>query len=430
MPILLPVTELEPGMRLSNSFEMNGRVMLASGKHLNKADLDILRRKYPNVIVKIGDPILDELTEFQDDTYERDVARKCQARVAKCVTAVGGKLTNRASISGKDFRQMELAVHDVMKFLSDNPVSSALLTRSIKDGSYLAEHSAAVFYLAMVMGSTIKNYIARERLTRTSARDISGKTVFDLAPLGLGAMFMDIGMYPLESLYDNPDQPLTDEQRQQILDHPEVGADLLPESFPAAARVVVRCHHENYDGTGYPGGVDYNRQHIFTRIIRICDSYHAATSQQVFREAKSEARVLWEMVQGAYARFYDPLLVRMFARLIQPFPIGAKVRLSDGRYGVVVRFNKRDPFQPHVIVAFDAENQRIPNHLLNPPFCLEDEPDLNIVAFGDEDLSYLHDGSTGSISDALADTDHLAATEGGENAGTPKRDSLYAASVA
>ncbi len=430
MPILLPVKELEPGMRLSESFEWGGRVMLASGKHLNKADLDILKRKYPNVIIKIGDPILDDIADFEDEGQDRNVARQCQSQVARSIQQVSGKLSGRASLSGKDYRQMESAVHEVMQYLANNPVSSALLNRSIQDGSYLSEHSAAVFYLAMVMGSTIKNYIVRERIANTSAKDISGKTVFDMKPLGLGAMFMDIGMFPIASIYDETDRKLTMEEREQIFEHPQLGADMLPDSFPTTARVIVRTHHENFDGSGYPNGLNNDQQHIFTRIIRICDSFHAATSTQVFKQAKSEARVLWEMVQGPYARFYDPLLVRMFTRLIQPFPIGAKLKLSDGRTGVVVRFNKRDPFQPTVIVAFDENGERIPNYQLEKPFSLEDDRYLNIVEFAGEDLSYLHSGENGSISRALAETEGMTERAMAGRGVIPERNYLYDASVA
>jgi hypothetical protein len=273
----------------------------------------------------------------------------------------------------------------------------ALLTRSGGGGgggaadasTYLADHSGSVFYLALVLGSAVRDYVVRERVRQTSAAHLSASVSLDLLPLGLGAMFMDLGMYPLERLFA-PDYVLTAEDRAQIRQHPSAGAELLPETLPPGARMVVRTHHENYDGTGYPAGMPGADQHVFTRIIRLCDAYEAATATRVYAAAKSPARVLWEICAGAHRNCYDPVLAKVFRTLIQPFPIGAKLRLSDGRWGVLVRYNRKDPFKPLVIVAFDESGNRLPPEELRPPLTLGEDNDLRLASFDGEDLSYLY----------------------------------------
>jgi len=153
--------------------------------------------------------------------------------------------------------------------------------------------------------------------------------------------------------------------------------------------MIVRTHHENCAGMGYPAGLRGDQQHIFTRIVRLCDAYETATAKRVYANAKSPARALWEMTAGDYRHYYDPVLTKMFGSLIQPFPIGAKLRLSDGRTAVIVRYNRKMPFHPHVIVAFDEKGRRLDRHELSEVFVLGEQNNLYMAAFGDESLDYL-----------------------------------------
>jgi hypothetical protein len=165
---------------------------------------------------------------------------------------------------------------------------------------------------------------------------------------------------------------------------------MLPYEIAPAARAIVRTHHENFDGTGYPSGLVADKIHVFSRIVRIADAYNAATAAHVYKEGRSPARALWEMSAGPYARFYDPVLMKVFTRLIQPFPIGAKLQLRDGRYAVVVRYNREDPFKPTVVIAFDVNGERLPNSKLEGPISLAERRDLRLQSFDDEQLSYLY----------------------------------------
>ena len=86
MPLLISSQELQPGMRLAEAFMFRGRIMLPGGKTLSADDVDILRRKYPDVTLRVGDPILDSLVTFEDDGREREIATICR-KVAKDVAS-------------------------------------------------------------------------------------------------------------------------------------------------------------------------------------------------------------------------------------------------------------------------------------------------------------------------------------------------------
>lgn len=389
MPLLLQCDELKPGMRLVDALMWKGRKLLSAGKTLTHADVDALRRHYADVFVRVRDPILDVLVDFQDDTYERKVATTVQKRISEAMSDVVERFSSRASIRSLNIAAVQDTVANVIGYLDEHPVSAALLNRTLDAGSPLTEHAGSVFYLSMLLGCSVRDYVDSERRRRTACRWLDPAASMNLLPLGLGAMLADVGMIPLRHLYSQGVQ-LTEEDRQAIRQHPTTGADMLPSEMAPVTRATVRTHHENYDGSGYPSGLVADRIHVFGRIVRIADAYDAATAAQMYKEAKSPARTLWEMSVGSCARFYDPVLMKVFTRLIQPFPIGARLRLADGRYAVVVSYNRDDPFKPTILIAFDADGRRLPDTGLEGPLSLDERLDLQIQSFGEEDLSYLY----------------------------------------
>ncbi len=390
MPLFVRCADLQPGMRLAEAIIHGGRTMLPGGKVLTQADVDALARRFPELTSRVTDPILDDMFEFEDDSAERQVATRVQQQIAGAMSEVTERFTSRASLATVNFEAVQNSVAEVTKFLEDHPVSAALLSGCLDSKSYLADHAGNVFYLSMALGAAVREYVSEERQRQSSARALRRPYTMSLTSLGLGAMFIDLGMTPLEHLF-HCDRPMTKEERQAVRDHPGVGADLLPESFPSVARMVVRTHHENMDGTGYPQRLHDHQLHIFTRIIRIADAYDAATAQHVYKQAKSPARVIWEMSRGPYRHYYDRQLVKVFARLIQPFPIGAKLRLLDGRYAVVVRYNRRNPFLPTVVIAFDSQGRPLPRKRIEGPIDLDERRDLRVRSFGQEHLGFVYD---------------------------------------
>jgi hypothetical protein len=392
MPLLVPCEELQPGMRLAEAFFWHGRMMFSADTPLAANDIRSFQARFPKHNFRVIDPVLDAGIEFEDDSYERGVARVAQGRIADCLSEVSTRFSTHASLSSVCVSTIQVAVLEVVKYLEDHPVSAALVDSFIGGEGYLREHAGNVFYLSMLLGTSAHNYVAKERTRQSTSRELEPGMVKNLVPLGLGATLMDLGMLPLETLYTQK-TPLTPDAWADIREHPIAGADSLPEEFSAAARTVVRTHHENMDGSGYPDGLPAERLHVFSRIVRIADAYDAATSTRVYDEAKSPVRVLWEMSVGPYKRFYDQELMNMFVRLMQPFPIGSKIRLRNGQYAVVVKYNRQNPIAPVVVVAFDSRNRRLANNELSVPVSLGEQPELCAASFGGEDLSFLYDAT-------------------------------------
>ena len=328
MPLYIPVEEAREGMRLAESFTFMGRPMIAAGKVLTTSDVDKLRNRFSGVYLRVNDPLLDGAIEFEDDSHERSVARHVQTKITECLSSVEQRFDARTSPDDAIYKNAQSVVEQMIAYLADNPVSAAMLDQQFDGNNYVSKHAGNVFYLSLILGSAAQSYVTRVR----SRKPISKSVASSMLPLGLGAMFIDLAMQPLRHLFEAPCR-LTDELRQQIRQHPIVGADMLPKEFPGLAKQIVRTHHENCDGRGYPEQLDKDKLHVFSRIVRIADAYDSAISTHIYPNGKSPALALWAMQSGPYKQFFDPMLMKIFGTLIQPFPIGAKLRLTDGTTG-------------------------------------------------------------------------------------------------
>ncbi len=389
MPICLNVESLKPGMRLYQAVCNDYVVLLPPGKVLDQQDVDALRRKYPEMGIMIADPLLDEICDFEDDTADREAARQSGQILSKALGCVRRNFSGRAQMRAEEILGLQQAAAQVMRYLDENPVAAILLERTHSSDTYLQEHSANVFYISMVVGNCIKQYIVEERERLANCSRLERSYAMNLTPLAMGCLLHDVGMLDLQDIYRSVGA-LTADQRARLAEHPLAGERMLPRTLSAVARMVVRTHHENFNGTGYPGGIPGQRLHIFSRIIRVADAFDAATAPRIYKKAKSELRVLWEMNSGPTREHYDPVVTKVLTGMMNPFPVGAKVRLSNGMYGVVVRQNRAAPFHPQVILAFDRNHVRIPPEQLQKPINLSEHHDLTIVSHAGEDVSYIY----------------------------------------
>ena len=388
MPILIHVDNLEPGMVLGANVVNGFTTLLPHNRKLSDADINALQRKMPDLSVPIYDPLLDGVVEFDDNRHDQEVSLEVRRNIAKVTHKVSNMVRSGVNLDANQVRGMENAVKEMMEYLESNPVTLAIIQQSSNWDDYIQEHTANVFYLSMLVGNTIRNYIKNERERQSSAKVIHN--AMNLTPLGTAAMFHDIGMAPISHLY-HKSEPLADKEKEQIRMHPIVGADMLPDTVDPMARLVIRCHHENLDGTGYPSQMEGVKINIFARILRVADAYTAAISDKVYAKAKTPLETLYEMLYGPSKRCFDPVVVKVFSSFVQPLPIGAKLKLNNGQTAVVVKHNRLDSFSPLVIVAFDEFGDPITRDVLRPPFELKQNEDIKAVSFGKIDLGFIYE---------------------------------------
>lgn len=147
---------------------------------------------------------------------------------------------------------------------------------------------------------------------RTIAREL-GLSAKQVDSIATAALLHDVGkMYEEFVPLLRKEGRLSPEERMLLQSHPVRGAELVSTSagLRGAVEHAVRHHHENYDGSGYPTGLQGTQIPIGARIIMIADTLDAMTTDRPYRRALSLDRVVAELRRHAGAQF-DPKLVEL-----------------------------------------------------------------------------------------------------------------------
>jgi diguanylate cyclase (GGDEF)-like protein/putative nucleotidyltransferase with HDIG domain len=137
------------------------------------------------------------------------------------------------------------------------------------------------------------------------------------------ALLHDMGKLAVPEYILNKPGPLTPAEFEKMKLHASVGADILSAiEFPYPVVPIVRHHHENWDGRGYPDGLKGSDIPIGARILSVVDCFDALTSDRPYRPRLSDADAL-RILTERRGTMYDPLIVDTFAKVyrdIAPTP--------------------------------------------------------------------------------------------------------------
>jgi len=135
---------------------------------------------------------------------------------------------------------------------------------------------------------------------------------FDLKNLTWGAYLHDVGKIGIPEHLLLKKGALTPEERRIMERHPAMGYAMIGNiDFLRFARDIVLCHHERFDGSGYPRGLRGDRIPLEARIFAIVDTLDAMTSERPYRAALPFSAAREEIRSRAGSRF-DPEIVDAF----------------------------------------------------------------------------------------------------------------------
>ncbi len=159
------------------------------------------------------------------------------------------------------------------------------------------------------------------------ALKVGGELGFDanaLKRLELGALFHDIGKIGVPTSILLKPGPLSPEERKIIETHPELGERILePIDRLAEVRTIVRGCHERWDGLGYPDGKSGEEIPIESRIIFVCDAFHAMTTDRPYRKRLAIDEACRRLREAAGTQF-DPAVVDVFLALPWEAPLAGE----------------------------------------------------------------------------------------------------------
>jgi putative nucleotidyltransferase with HDIG domain len=153
------------------------------------------------------------------------------------------------------------------------------------------------------------------------ARALGITDELQLKAIEAAALLHDTGKLAVPEHILNKPGKLTDAEFEKMKRHVDVGADILSlVNFPYPVVPIVHCHHENWDGTGYPRGVSGEDIPIGARILSVVDCFDALTSDRPYRGRMTEAAAL-EILGERSGRMYDPRVVATFIEVYRSIPI-------------------------------------------------------------------------------------------------------------
>jgi putative nucleotidyltransferase with HDIG domain len=134
--------------------------------------------------------------------------------------------------------------------------------------------------------------------------------------LALGAFLHDIGKIAIEGQLLSKTEGHETAEQDLLKRHPEIGARMvLPLGLPAEVGQIISYHHERYDGSGYPYGLQGEGIPLLARIVSIAQTFDHLTTDPPTPQALPIDAAIQQITLQAETRF-DPMLTDVFARVM------------------------------------------------------------------------------------------------------------------
>ncbi len=188
----------------------------------------------------------------------------------------------------------------------------------------------------------------------------------------MGALIHDIGKIILPKNILNKADRLSKEEYELVKTHTEVGYKMIKEirALSAVTKLIVLCHHEREDGSGYPLGKGEDL-HIGTKIVAACDLFHALISDRCYRQGLP----INEVFKIAQTEKINPQIREVIEGTFAFYPVGSMVKLSTGQIGIVEKNFAQNIKKPLIRVIHNIESKDSSWYKMN----LQEEADIYIV---------------------------------------------------
>ncbi len=301
--------------------------------------------KFTNIIVEFS---TDE-DEVPDFLREGERIKRTYFKALKVTRNLMQNLWMNQPVDVKSSRRI---IYNLIDSLSQDEFGLLTLTAVKNLDDYTYNHSLNVGILSLALGQRI------------------GLKKQMLAKLGSAAILHDIGKValPKELIYKS--KRLTNEEWELLKKHSDYGVkEILKtrglDETGLISMTIAYQHHWNFNGSGYPVHDKNEQPVLFSRIVRICDSYDAMTTPRIYQVVPYlphfALRVMWKLRNV----WFDPLLTKIFVQLLGLYPVGSCLELDNGEIGLVIRQNQGYPDQPIVKIILDNKEKRVEDKIID-----------------------------------------------------------------
>lgn len=307
--------------------------LLQDGVLTFKAGVGIPREVLRDVHIPVGENISGKVLESRKPMLVTDISEIPW-------------LTNKFNAQYKSFISVPVVCAQLSSF--DVPLGVINVTNKRRNVAFTGQNLETLTFIANTASIAINNHLNRRKVEQSyletmaalivalEARDpyLKGHSVrvqkytVELARrLGLGedevrrfsdaAILHDVGKIGIADGVLHKPGRLDAQEREQINQHSRISGEIVGSiSTLREVSVIVRQHHERYDGQGYPDGLRADQIHIGARIMAVADSYDAMTSNRPYRQGMRPQLALEELIRHG-GRQFDPQCVKAFAGYVQ-----------------------------------------------------------------------------------------------------------------
>ena len=256
-------------------------------------------KSQPSVITQSGSVVPDELREAIHDT-KLPAREKAKAVQQHSIRMISNLLENPSAENIRDVKKGVAEVVDLI--LTDDDTSYYLMNITSHD-FYTYTHSVNVGFLAVSLSKVLfRNSMAH-----------------DMHELGAGFFLHDLGKVHIDPAIINKPGVLTDEEMEQMRQHPIMGHKILLDTnqLTNECKKIVMQHHERFNGAGYPKKLKGKEIHLYGRICSIADVFDALTSDRPYRKKMDSFKALKLMKEEMIEHFQKDLFeqfVLLFSR--------------------------------------------------------------------------------------------------------------------
>jgi putative nucleotidyltransferase with HDIG domain len=143
----------------------------------------------------------------------------------------------------------------------------------------------------------------------------------DWVDMQRGSLLHDVGKIGVSDTILLKPAKLTDAEWESMRQHPEIGFNMLKQvKFLQGAAEIILCHHERWDGRGYPRGLNEEEIPLGARIFTVVDTFDSMTSDRPYRKALTTLDALNEIMRCSGSQF-DPRVVEAFLDIYETWVI-------------------------------------------------------------------------------------------------------------
>jgi HD-GYP domain-containing protein (c-di-GMP phosphodiesterase class II) len=276
----------------------------------------------------------EELAPFED---EIESAKKYHADLTRVSREIWDQLREGNKMDPEILRD---SVSVMVESIQRNPSAFVWLARVKEYDSYTYAHAVNVSAWVALFGRQLK-----------LPQD-------ELAELAMGALCLDIGNIKLPHKVLNKTGRLSSEEWELVKTHVDRGVEILEQTEGIGEQVIamVASHHERYDGSGYPRGLQADEIPLSGQVAGIVDTYVSITFPRPAGRAVSSDFAVNTLYRQR-DQYFKSALVETFIQSIGLYPAGSLVELSSGEVAVVVAQDRKHKLRPRIMLILDKNKQ-------------------------------------------------------------------------